>query len=392
MNSGIFSILALAGNIASAGPVPETGNGHGEFRPAQYSEHPLPATIQTGARSFEAHLLGIRGAELEVHPLDAANPAERIFIPLMEMEKFKITCALPPVLRESLENTGKEGFTPEEIALLRPVIWPMIRHLGIPAASINIHPFIDAYLEGLIERDEMEEAYAMILKVPLHGDGAVYIRHALDLAGKLVEKPGFGDRGLILLGRIPVDDNRDELIDLIFHYARYFRERGKLDEALILYERIRSIPETGRFKEALLWTAYCSARLDRVESARLFIGKARPIQTGEHEFSLRQLVLARIALGNQQFERAMEAAARGVVYSRIDYEWIPELLYLSGLCYEALGNLRTAQTLYEQLTLFFPARVWAIQGRQRLRELSDAEESGDSPARTDLTNHSPRYP
>lgn len=340
----------------------------------QFGPRALPVVIESGGRSSDAHLMGIQGGEIEVRPGDAQNPGERIFIPLDEVQEFRFQFELSDELAEALNRLSKDEAEPEDYSLARSQIWPMLPYLLLPEDRFNIHPLAETYLQGLIRTDQLDEAYALILRIPLHRVNPRFIQYTLDLAEKLVAA-GQNTRGLALLGIIPLKEGDDGLLRVLNQYAGDFREQEELDEALILYDRIRTLPDSPLYKEALLWTAYCNVRLGRIQSARLFLEEAQPIAPRDSEFSLHQLVLARIELDDENFRKAMEEVSQGVVFSRIGYTWIPELLYVSGVCYEALGKPKTALTVYEQLQLFFPSQRWARLGQERTNALEIQSES-----------------
>ncbi len=334
----------------------------------QFGGAALSIEVMSGNRTSTAELIGIQGGELELRPGDALNPGERVFIPLDDIQEFKLVFSPNEEQARTLERLRSDEATdPADVADLRATVWPMVQYLPLPEEHFNIHPLVNDYLQALLDLDLLDEAYAMILEIPLARVNPAYVQYTLTLANKLVEAD-LNTRGLALLGIVPLQEEDEELLRILIRYARDFREQDELDEALILYDRIRSLPHSPVYKEALLWTAYCNVRLDRVESARLFLQEARPIEPRDPEFSLHQLVLARIALADQKFRKAMEEVSQGVVFSRIGFAWVPELLYVSGICYQALGEPHTAANVFGQLQLFFPSQKWAERGQERLHD------------------------
>lgn len=351
---------------------------------AAFGRAEVPVRVSSGGRSSDSWLLGIQGGELELRPADAANPGERVFIPLDDIQEFSLHYAYPEELQEAREALRDRGPEPETLDILRPYVWPLVRYLPLPEDRFNIEVLVDAYLEGLIAAGRLDEAYAMVLEIPLARVPPKYIQHTLDLAERLVEA-GSNPRALALLGIVPLGAEDDALLALLMDYAGQFRAQDNLDEALILYDRVRSVTGHDHMRRAVLWTAYCNVRLGRVESARLFLAEARPLAPRDAEFSLHQLVLARIGLRDGDFHEAMEQVSQGVVFSRIGYSWIPELLYTTGRCYEALGSPDTARTVYDQVILFFPTNRWADSSRTRLEALMEndllsPEPGGDAAA------------
>ncbi len=339
-----------------------------------WGQKEIPILVSSGGRTSESFLLGVQGAELELRLADTQSVNERVFIPLNDIQEFILEFAIPEELMEARNALRQDGPEAEVLDLMRPYVWPLVKYLPVPEEHFNIHPLVDEYLGGLIEAGHFDEAYAMVLEIPLTRVTPNYVQHTLNLSERLVEA-GSHTRALALLGIVPLTNDDLELHNLLMQYAGQLRSAGNLDEALILYDRIRSLSGNPYCTKAILWTAYCNVRLNRVESARLFLEEAGELESRDPDFSLRQLVLARIGLLDEDFHEAMEQVSQGVIFSRIGYAWIPELLYTNGLCYESLGNPETARTVYDQLILFFPSNPWADQGRERLEAL-DSEIGG----------------
>lgn len=326
----------------------------------EFGRQPLSIELHSGPRSTRAELLDLQGGELEIRPGDARSPDERIYIPLAEIREFKLLTIPGPAMDQTLNRLrrAEPPDTAEERDLLRRYLWPMVKFLELPEEHFNGHPMVNDYLQALIGDGLLDEAYAMILEIPLQRVNPVFTQHALDLAEKLVAAQQ-NERGLALLGLAPMDPDNRNLLELLMKYADDFREQQNFDEALILYQRLRQAPRAHTYQTALLWTAYCHVRLGRIESARLFLREAHPIEPRDPAFSLHQLVLARIALREEAYREAMAEVSQGIVFSRIGYPWVPELLYVTARCYEALGNTGTARAVQDQLRLFFPQHAWA---------------------------------
>jgi tetratricopeptide (TPR) repeat protein len=344
---------------------------------AIYAGREVPVVVSSGGRSSNSYLLGVQGDELELRPADAVNPGERVYIPLNEIQEFVLEYPVPETLRAARATLRQNGPGAEILDRMRPYIWPLVEYLPVPEEQFNIHPLVDAYLGALIQGGQYDEAYAMVLEIPLSRVTPNYVQHTLDLAEALVRIQN-NTRALALLGIVPLTEADLELQALLMRYAGQLRSAGNLDEALILYDRIRSLPGNPYERKAILWTAYCNVRLDRVESARLFLAEVGPLESRDPEFSLYQLVLARIGLLDGDYHEAMEQVSQGVVFSRIGYEWIPELLYTNGLCYESLGNPATARSVYDQVILFFPSNPWADRSRERLEVIQSETPSPES--------------
>ncbi|MEK9984377.1 MAG: hypothetical protein VW879_06520, partial [Opitutae bacterium] len=73
-------------------------------------------------------------------------------------------------------------------------------------------------------------------------------------------------------------------------------------------------------------------------------------------YSLWRLIEALLAFKDPQqtLENAMDKVSEAVVFSRIGYSWVPEILALSAQCYEKKGMPDTARNVFRELKVFFP--------------------------------------
>lgn len=345
------------------------GTGPAENWSDRFGGAPLSVRIHSGGTILDADLLGLGGGEMVLRPGDAVDPEERVYYPLDPIPEIRIAYNPPPALAKALERL-REQPTPVDLDALRSTAWTLAPYLVLSEAHINAHPLVSRYLAALIRLNHLKEAYALSLEIPLETAGTDINRHVATLTEKLV-RTGENRKGLTLLGRLSLEEGDPTALRLFMQCAGNLRSRDAFDEALVLYNRIRSHPDADYKREAVLWAAYCNMRMGRKETARILQETAGTIRPQDPEFSLRQMVLARMSMEDGLLRQAMKQVSHGVAFSRIGDAWVPELLYLNGRIYEKLKIPHAAASAYRQLRLFYPAEPWSDRARERLDILTD---------------------
>ncbi|MBT3467805.1 MAG: hypothetical protein HN467_00635, partial [Opitutae bacterium] len=62
--------------------------------------------------------------------------------------------------------------------------------------------------------------------------------------------------------------------------------------------------------------------------------------------------------------------SEAVVYSRIGYSWVPEILALSAKCYKEKKKTDTAKEVYRELKVFFPKHPKTLQFELNFPEIA----------------------
>ena len=335
----------------------------------QFGKNPVRVRIVTGIPR-DVELLGIAEKELELKPLDSTEA--RITIPLDHIDEFQLRYLYPPDFDKAKELVEKGKFD-EAVTLLRPLVYPLVPYMPLPNENLNIHGLVKMFLQTLIFADELIEASGIVLKLPLEKLDEDFFSSAFILAEKLIERENSME-ALRLLGRVPFSEDHTEIFPQIMAFADKLRTKEQYEEALFLYKRVQNVPDNPLKNIAGLWTAYCNVRLERIETARLFLDLIPDIERDVAEFSLYQLILARINLMNDSYADALEAVSQGLVYSRISYSWAPEMLYVNAQCNEALERYAVARSIYNEIKLFFPDNYWSERSDQQLEVLPREKE------------------
>jgi tetratricopeptide (TPR) repeat protein len=307
-----------------------------------------------------------------------------------ELSRFKnlnITYAIDNDAYQRAQSLIFQGDYIRGLHELRPIVYPLIKLAPIPKyfGSTRISYFqdhVEYLLEALLEAAKSEkipenyqtnfmyEAFAIVYMLPLYElDNKEFIRKALSLVALLAKtgRDKDSDRANYLLNLIPFDKDDEESVIAFFNVAENFRSSGNYPKALEIYEQFFPLTSHVKYREACLWSAFCRASstppqfgasqlsLDKFIDTYKKEGRNEPPRDSKY-YSLWRLVEAILYYRDplDKLDLAMDRISEAVVYSRIGYEWVPEILALSAQCYAKKGFNETASNVFRELKVFFP--------------------------------------
>jgi len=279
-----------------------------------------------------------------------------------------------------------QGNFSQGLELLRPIVYPVIKLAPIPKYFGNhristFQDHIEELLDVLIQAGTADatpgnykvsyaqEAFTILYILRLSQLGNKnFIRKALDVVGMLARTGNADDmkRARLLLSIIPFDKSDDDMVHAFFKAAGDFRSASNYQDALNIYQQFLHLPDSNYYREACLWSAFCKASSDPPQfgASQLFLEQFRNTYKEKNRaparddsiYSLWRLIEALLAYKDPQvsLEIAMDKVSEAVVYSRIGYSWVPEILALSAECYKEKKKPETAKNVYGELKIFFP--------------------------------------
>jgi len=336
----------------------------------QYGNNPVPVkNLSQGQNSQEVlTLVGLDRGDLV---LRFPNRPGEVGLPL-DTEGLSLQVQFPNEVPQAYGQI-EGGEYKEAITTLRPIVYPLMKYFEIPPENMNVHEVIERYIFALIsDKGHEEEVAELIRRIPLDTAPPVFSLHALRFVTQLVEQ-GEQQQAIALLNRIPMgadnEANNEAMLKLVMQFADDLREDGALDEALFLYDRLQQVEGTEQAVLATLWSAYCNVTMERYQLASIFVDEAGNFTPEDKPYSLAQLVRGKIKLERLDYRAAMEEVAQGVVAVDVSYNWAPELIYTTGLCYENLDFPDTAREVYNEIVLFYPESKWAQAAEEGLMRL-----------------------
>lgn len=336
----------------------------------EYGNNPVPVLNLTQGQGAN-ETLTLVGLERGDLLLRFPNRPGEVGLPL-NTENLQLQIQFPNTVNQAYRQI-EQGQYEEAIVTLRPMVYPVMKYFEVPPESINVHEIIERYLFALISAKGHDAEVAEILRrIPLKTAQPVFSLHALRYVTQLVEQ-GKQEDAIRLLNRIPMstenEANNQAMLKLVMQFADELREDGNLDEALFLYDRLQQAKGTQQATLATLWSAYCNVSMERYQLASIFVDRAGEFTAEDMPYSLAQLVRAKIQLEKLDYTAAMEQASQGVVAVDVSYNWAPELIYTTGLCYENLDFPDTAREVYNEIVLFYPENKWAKEAENALLRL-----------------------
>ena len=301
-----------------------------------------------------------------------------IGFPLVEFQQGSLFIRVEPEgnLEAGLDIIAVNGDMGTVIPLMRPTVWPLIKFMALPRSSTNFHTLVEAYFKALIAEGLVDEAFAIVNEFDFNQIDVALFRNVMGVVDLLLEKGREEDAGR-LLARLPLENPALGLQEVAMQIGDRLRMGGFFGQAIGIYERIYTLPET-RFREkCLLWISYCYMEEGNFDSAKIFLGLVGNIDRRLPEYSLMKLVESKIYFEENQIRDAMTAVSQGIVFSRLGLEWSEELMFTSAKAYEAVERPWVAEKIYEELILFYPSSSWSDQARRRLQELETRDRSND---------------
>lgn len=305
---------------------------------------------------------------------------------LQKFKQFEVAYAIDTASYQEARSTVAKGELLNGLEALRPIVYPIIKVASIPKNFGNhristFQDHIEYYLEVLVQSASSDsippnyqqalaqEAFVILWVLPLiELDNKNFIRRSLDVVGLLARTGNSSDiqRARLMLTIIPFDKEDDDMVNAFFKVAGDFRSARNYQDALNIYEQFLHLPSSPHYREACLWSAFCKASADPPQfgAAQLFLNQflsTYKVDGGtpprdDSIYSLWRLIEALLAYKDPQqtLENALDKVSEAVVFSRIGYSWVPEILALSAQCYEKKGMPDTAKNVYRELKVFFP--------------------------------------
>jgi len=338
---------------------------------ARYGDTMVPVLDQTGDRSTRLFLVDRQGDTI-IFKQSRRGPGTLELS--VDLEGLRLRLEYPEAYNAARRAVA-EGEFEDAIESLRPVFYPLFKYMDLDEEKTNFHPVMELYLDALISAEQYDEAFELIDRVDLGEMPGIIVSKAFSLAEALSDA-GQSDKAIELVNDLPLSAEREEFLPRIMDFAAELRENGELDRALQLYQRVQQIPGVAVRLEAVLWSAYGNILRGRTATAEIFIDEVGEVSRDNRIFSLKKLVEGLIYLERDEpdYIRAMQQISQGVIYSDIRYNWMPELLYTAGKCYENLERPQVAREVYGQVTLFYPDSQWADKAGTAVDDLPEAEE------------------
>lgn len=300
------------------------------------------------------------------------NSPGRIELEIGGDSNIRLELTRPPEIDEATK-LFEQGHFLESLEILRPIAYPLFKYVDLPRNIFDVHDVIDLTLSAMFKSKQYSEMANVLGRFKFDKIDTKYMSMALAVSEAFIENKQF-DIASKLFEKIPFSSTDREQRILAMSFTEKLREAGEYRRAQFFYKRLYALEDFIYRREAQLWIVYCNIRLEQPDLARIFLNEIGEISREEREFSLYQLINARLALLDEDYIKGIRIASEATVFSRLGYSWIPELLYTNAECYEALNKADVATNVYEQVIIFFEGSEWANKSQEKITELAPEAE------------------
>lgn len=325
----------------------------------------LPVRMQYPTEISEILLTGVTDGEVEFRP-KGRDTGGRAYIEIETLIDQGVTFAFmfPAEFYEAVGQL-KRGSLERALPIIRREARPFLDIMELSVLPGNHLPAVYAYMDALQATKNWAEAVEVALKFPLASAPPGALQRVGRLALKLKEA-GQADRLRQLHAHIeaPADyslQHLEQLMDL----ANQWRESGAYTYAYKLYLKVQ-MREGPLQTRARLWVGYCSFYLDDATVSERFLSNLPEVEFETPDYSLRELIQARLRMREEEYDRAMRNAAAGKTYASPTDSWYPELLFLLANLYADFEMEAAAEATHRELSILFPSSQWAQQSLQIL--------------------------
>lgn len=335
--------------------------GLGSFMFASLAAVELPVRMQYPTKVSDVLLTGVADGEVEFRP-PGRDTGGRAYIAMESLLEQGVTFnfILPTEFYEAVGQL-KQGAVDQALPIIRREARPFLNIMELSALPGNHLPTVYAYMDALQAAAMWEEAVDVALRVPLAAAPPDALQRVGSLALKLEDT---GRSGLLtrLHAHIeaPSDYPARHLWELM-HLADQWRETGVFEYAYKLYLKVQS--RSGPLQtRARLWVGYCSFYLDDATLSERFLSDLPEVAFDTPDYSLRELIRARLSMREGATDAAMRSAAVGKTYASPTDSWYPELLFLLARLYADFEMEGASEAAHRELGILFPSSQWAEQG------------------------------
>ena len=322
-------------------------------------KQPLDVVQIRGKSQSNMRLTGIENEQVI---FQIGNGMGEASIPLDQLGEISFRILVDDDYNKVIGAIATETLNRQQLNIIRARNFPMVRFLPIPPENSIFHEAVKKLFEALILAESYEEALLLLQNIDLNKLDPEFEQLAIRLSGNLVDQKAY-ELASATLEAIPIESINLANLNAVLTTAGTIRDHGNYEYAKALYDRLAINPES-RDLEATYWSYYCGIYLGMFKDDHLFQQQVERIKPGEPLFSLQQLILGTYYLKREKFPLAMRTISEGVAYARPIDPWIAELMYRSGVAYEAIEEIQTAAAVYDETAKFFPNSNWSKLARE----------------------------
>ncbi len=248
----------------------------------------------------------------------------------------------------------------------RDTIYTYLPILEMPEQpTFSMHTDVANYIDALIKTKRMKEAEGLSKAIP-YGTAPQSLSVAgLALARAFVAADMF-DAAQDVLSRVNFSGDNIDLIPDGMLVLADLRKKNRAKQALLWYTKLSNIAENPQKQGALVWMVYCDLVSGNKASAEVYLSQIGKLERSDKYFSLLQMIKGIFKVQEKKYSEALDLFAEGIVYGDVAADWMPELLYRSGLAYKTLKQNMPANEIFSQCLMLYPEDAYSKLGAKEI--------------------------
>ena len=114
---------------------------------------------------------------------------------------------------------------------------------------------------------------------------------------------------------------------------------------------------------------FCDLAVGNRSSADIYLSTI-DVKRGTAEFSLCQMVRGMVKEAGEtpDYKGALDLYAEGIVFGNASDNWMPELLFRTGMAYKNTGELKASNEIFKQISVFYPGDIFSDKAKRKKLE------------------------
>ena len=248
------------------------------------------------------------------------------------------------------------------VAQLREIVYPLLPLAALGEGSFSSE-YVQMYISALLGAGRINEAYAVAKSLPVDAADAPVISAALEVASALAQK-GEMAKALSIAEKVDLrESSQYAASDSLLEVLAALRNAGMVKQVLPIYAKAGAgkNPNADKFK---LWSIFCDAVLGNRMSADVYLNAVK-IPRESEAFSLFKMIKGYMKQTDPKapdVNAALDSYAEGIVFGKVSSEWMPELLFRTGMAYKSMENFVASNEIFAQINAMYPESDFAKKG------------------------------
>ncbi len=262
----------------------------------------------------------------------------------------------------------------EALVYMRPVVYPLLQYTPFSEETFRVHGYVEMLITALLNDERLVEAEALVDALPL-GDSPLIVPAALEVANALADA-GKVESAMKIVNRVSLSADEPDNIAAYMKTLDRIRLRGVSKDLLMCYTKLSNMNGNPQKDVATLWMIYCDMSLGNNMSAQVYLSSLKVPQDSE-EFSLSQMLKGMYKEVEKKIPDALDMYAEGIVFGKISSDWMPELLYKTGMAYKKSKNFVAANEIFLQINALYPDSVFAPKAKAEFVKIEKPKKTED---------------